>query len=292
MFNQKIVDQAPRKLTSRLTNSSSLISIEKERDACGVGFIADVNNVANHKIVVQALEALTCMEHRGACSADRDSGDGAGITTAIPWNLFQKSLQNQNIKFEQNDSVGVGMLFLPAHKLKESKLIIETVLKEENLEIIGWRLVPTVQEVLGKQAYLNKPHVEQVFCKSSNLSKDRLEQQLFLVRKKIEKYIGINGKDWAHEFYICSLSCYTIVYKGMMRSAVLGQFYQDLYHPEYTSSFAIYHRRRRQRAPPARPPPHRRLRSGGPTRRPQRTPPLRRRCGRPRAPEPRPRRLD
>nr|AIA21404.1 ferredoxin-dependent glutamate synthase [Pyropia kanakaensis] len=243
MFNQKIVEQAPRKLTGSLTNSSSLISIEKERDACGVGFIADVNNIANHKIVVQALEALTCMEHRGACSADRDSGDGAGITTAIPWNLFQKSLQSQNIQFSENDSIGVGMLFLPSHKLKESKLIIETILKEENLDIVGWRLVPTVEEILGKQAYLNKPHVEQIFCKSSTLSKDELEQQLFLVRKRIEKYIGINNKEWAHEFYICSLSCYTIVYKGMVRSAVLGQFYQDLYHQEYTSSFAIYHRR-------------------------------------------------
>nr|NP_053985.1 glutamate synthase [Porphyra purpurea]P51375.1 RecName: Full=Ferredoxin-dependent glutamate synthase; AltName: Full=Fd-GOGAT [Porphyra purpurea]AAC08261.1 glutamate synthase (GOGAT) [Porphyra purpurea] len=243
MFNQKIIEQASGKLTGSLTKSSSLVSIEKERDACGVGFIADVNNIANHKIVVQALEALTCMEHRGACSADRDSGDGAGITTAIPWNLFQSGLKDKGIIIQKNESIGVGMLFLPTSKLQESKKIIENVLKEENLEVVGWRLVPTVEEVLGKQAYLNKPHVEQMFCRSSNLSKNELEQQLFLVRKKIERYIGINGKEWAHEFYVCSLSCYTIVYKGMMRSAVLGQFYQDLYHSEYTSSFAIYHRR-------------------------------------------------
>lgn len=243
MFNQKIIQQAPRKLTNSLTNSYNLASIEKERDACGVGFIADVNNVSNHKIVAQALEALTCMEHRGACSADRDSGDGAGITTAIPWKLFKRNLKDQNIKLEQNESIGVGMLFLPVHNFKESKSIVESVFNEENLEIIAWRLVPTVPEVLGKQAYLNKPHVEQIFCKSATLSKDDLEQKLFLVRKKIEKYIGIHGKEWSHEFYICSLSCYTIVYKGMMRSAVLGQFYQDLHHLDYTSSFAIYHRR-------------------------------------------------
>ena len=118
MFNQKIVKQAPRQLTGSLTNSSSLVSIEKERDACGVGFIADVNNIASHKIVVQALEALTCMEHRGACSADRDSGDGAGITTAIPWNLFQKSLKDQNRIIQLDDSIGVGMLFLPSNHLK------------------------------------------------------------------------------------------------------------------------------------------------------------------------------
>nr|YP_009237473.1 ferredoxin-dependent glutamate synthase [Wildemania schizophylla]AKS28520.1 ferredoxin-dependent glutamate synthase [Wildemania schizophylla] len=243
MFNQKIIEQASRKLTNSLKSSCSLVSIEEERDACGVGFIADVNNIASHKIVIQALEALTCMEHRGACSADRDSGDGAGITTAIPWTLFHNSLEDKNIVLPKNESIGVGMLFLPANKLEECKIIIETVLGEEKLDILGWRLVPTVPEVLGKQAYLNKPHVEQLFCKSSTLSKDELEQQLFLIRKKIEKYVSVNGKEWAHEFYVCSLSCYTVIYKGMMRSAVLGQFYQDLYHTEYASSFAIYHRR-------------------------------------------------
>jgi len=211
----------------------------KEKDACGVGFIASIDNIASHKLVMQAIEALIFMEHRGACSADKSSGDGAGIMTAIPWKLFEPYINNS----EHN--IGIGMCFLPYNSLevKEAKIFIEWILREESLQIIKWREVPTNNEVLGSEAYKNKPTILQFFVKSTLSSKQNLEQKLFITRKRIEKLISKSYVRWLKEFYICSLSSKIIIYKGMVKSAVLGQFYQDLLHINYESPFAIYHRR-------------------------------------------------
>ena len=233
--------QASRSYTYQLENYLGQPAISYERDACGVGFLAQPSKSATHNLIVQALQCLTCMEHRGACSADRDTGDGAGITTQIPWELFQNSIDYKLT--ENNQNIGVAMIFFPQDNFEELQQLFNWTLKEDDLEILGWRDVPVIDEVLGSQAKQNQPLIKQCFVKSAHLSGDILECILYSVRKKIEKIIAKTYPVISHNFYICSFSIRTIVYKGMLRSAVLGQFYQDLYNPKYKSTFAVYHRR-------------------------------------------------
>ena len=211
----------------------------EERDACGVGFIAYQDSRKSNKIVEQALKALGCMEHRGGCSADRDSGDGAGVMTALPEKLFTAWFTKQNISQPETEAWGVGMVFLPqdAAKISELKQYIEKIVAAEELEVLGWREVPVSPEVLGQQARDNQPHIEQIVVSSTiGLAGDDLERKLYVARSRV-------GKKLSDDFYICSFSCRTIVYKGMVRSVILGDFYQDLTNPDYESSFAVYHRR-------------------------------------------------
>ncbi len=217
----------------------------EERDACGVGFIAHRQNKASHDIVTKALMALTCLEHRGGCSADRDSGDGAGILTAIPWELLQKDLAGRGTEITPSPSMAMGMIFLPRdpQAAENAKGIFERVANSEKLTVLGWREVPVQPSILGVQAKENQPQIEQVFLLSEDKSGDELERQLYITRRHIVKAIRQQTDSCAEEFYVCSLSSRTIVYKGMVRSAVLGDFYRDLQNPEYTSSFAVYHRR-------------------------------------------------
>lgn len=211
----------------------------EERDACGVGFIADVKGKGSHKLVEQALIALGCMEHRGGCSADNDSGDGSGIMTAIPREVLAPWFASQNLTMPPVEQLGVGMVFLPqdSNERAAEKAHVEQVVKAENLTVLGWREVPVKPEVLGVQARGNQPHIEQIMVISpEGLSGDALDRVLYIARSRI-------GKRLADNFYICSFSCRTIVYKGMVRSVVLGQFYADLQNPDYISQFAVYHRR-------------------------------------------------
>ncbi|OIP68521.1 MAG: glutamate synthase subunit alpha [Oscillatoriales cyanobacterium CG2_30_40_61] len=220
----------------------------EERDACGVGFIANPSGGANHSIIQKALPALTCLEHRGGCSADQDSGDGAGIMTAIPWELLAPWFAEHKIDIlkEPECKYGVGMVFLPqdidlAIKARE---IIETDLKQEKLVVVGWREVPVKPEVLGLQARENQPRIEQVMVYSAKGNTgDDLDRQLFLARRSSGVALKQNGLVWGEDIYVCSFSCRTIVYKGMVRSAILGEFYLDLVNPDYKSNFAVYHRR-------------------------------------------------
>jgi glutamate synthase (ferredoxin) len=211
----------------------------EERDACGVGFIADVKGRGSHQLVEQALIALGCLEHRGGCSADRDSGDGAGIMTAIPRELFARWFNQRQLPMPAADQLGVGMVFLPRDPNQRSEAfdLVESILQEEGLTVVGWREVPVRTEVVGEQAKTTLPHIEQVFVISDQgLAGDALDRALYIARSRV-------GKRLADDFYICSLSCRTIVYKGMVRSVVLPEFYEDLKNPAYSSPFAIYHRR-------------------------------------------------
>ncbi len=214
-------------------------SLVEERDACGVGFIADVKGNGSHKLIQQTLTALSCMEHRGGCSADNDSGDGSGIMTAIPRELLSPWFSEKGITMPPVEQLGVGMVFLPkdSSKRQEERSQVESAVKAAKLKVLGWREVPVNPDVLGVQAKENQPHIEQIMVTSeTGLSGDELDRVLYVVRSRI-------GKRLADDFYICSFSCRTIVYKGMVRSAVLGEFYQDLNDPNYISRFAVYHRR-------------------------------------------------
>ncbi|MEG3438208.1 glutamate synthase large subunit [Pannus brasiliensis CCIBt3594] len=210
----------------------------EERDACGVGFIADVQGSGDHQLIERALIALGCLEHRGGCSADRDSGDGSGIMTAIPRNLFAPWFAENNLPMPESDRLGVGMVFLPQDPARraDAKAYVEEVVKKRNLKLLGWREVPVRPDILGVQARENQPHIEQVMVTSDSLTGADLDRILYIARSEV-------GKQLADDFYICSFSCRTIVYKGMVRAEVLREFYLDLQNPAYSSRFAVYHRR-------------------------------------------------
>lgn len=212
----------------------------EERDACGVGFIAYQDNRQSHKLVQQALKALSCMEHRGGCSADQDSGDGSGIMTGIPVEIFKLWFAENNITMPPQEEWGVGMVFLPQDEAKAAvgRKFIEEMVEVESLKTLGWRKVPVKPEVLGIQARENQPHIEQIIVTSGtkHYKGDELDRRLYVARSRV-------GKQLSDDFYICSFSCRTIVYKGMVRGEILEEFYEDLKNPAYESRFAVYHRR-------------------------------------------------
>jgi glutamate synthase (ferredoxin) len=231
--------------TERGTPFAGQSWLVEERDACGVGFIANQSGEATHSIIQKALPALTCLEHRGGCTADRDSGDGAGLMTAIPWELLDTWFAEQGIVPPARENCGVGMLFLSQDKFQATiaRQVVEQVLADRGLKLLGWRKVPIVPSVLGEQALENQPQIEQVIVSSPHLAGDELDRHLFLARRTIGHALSNRPNFTREDFYTCSFSCRTIVYKGMVRATVLPEFYEDLKNPAYKSSFAVYHRR-------------------------------------------------
>ncbi|GJN10801.1 hypothetical protein PR202_ga28927 [Eleusine coracana subsp. coracana] len=224
--------------------ATDLNDILSERGACGVGFVANLRNVPSFNIVRDALMALGCMEHRGGCGADNDSGDGSGLMSGIPWDLFDDWANKQGLAPFDRRNTGVGMVFLPKDEksMAEAKAVTEKVFKDEGLEVFGWRGVPFNVAVVGRNAKETMPNIEQVFVKvAKEDNADDIERELYISRKLIER--AAKSESWSDELYFCSLSSRTIVYKGMLRSEVLGQFYLDLQNELYKSPFAIYHRR-------------------------------------------------
>lgn len=200
-----------------------------------------------HRVIQQGLSALTCMEHRGACGGDSISGDGAGIMTQIPWKLFDE------YRSENCPQPGVGMIFLPRDEGKRNsvKEKIEAICAANELGFLGWREVPVDPAVLGPMARDAMPSIWQFFVKgpqrldNDDDTRDGFERTLYLVRRRFSVELKNAGLEWDddHEVYVASFSSRTIVYKGMVQSAVLAQFYKDLTNEDYTSKFAIYHRR-------------------------------------------------
>ena len=221
-----------------------LNQILEERDACGVGVIASLKGERTHKCVDDSLSALGCMEHRGACSADNDSGDGAGIMTQIPWQMLSKWCAANGISGFSEESSAVSMTFLPTDKGKrtKAKAELEKAIAAEGLKVLGWRDVPTKNDIVGPMAKITQPAIEQCLIDGAGATGDELERKLYFARKNAEKVRLGNMAD-LEDMYVCTMSCRTIVYKGMLRSAVVGQFFLDLQDKDYVSSFSIYHRR-------------------------------------------------
>lgn len=188
------------------------------------------------------------MEHRGGCGGDKISGDGAGVMTQIPWKLFDE------FTTEDSPQPGVGMIFLPqdAEKRDAVKAKIEEVCTNNELEFLGWREVPVDPDVLGPMAREAMPSIWQFVVKrperlsNDDDAEDGFERTLYLVRRRFAVELenaGLKWDDKESDVYVASFSHRTIVYKGMVQSAVLSQFYKDLVNPDYTSKFIIYHRR-------------------------------------------------
>ncbi len=223
-------------------DSSAPNAITGEKDACGVGFIANVQSKNSHWVLQQALLGLNCMEHRGGCGGDSDSGDGAGLLCAIPWS-YLKNVWHEAKACTPTTS-GLGMLFMPQESSlrNEAKNFCEEEAKFLGFTSLGWRDVPVNNSVLGPLARETSPVIQQ-WLVQNNGSEKNLEALLFQLRRRIGKRARHSWGDKSNELYIASLSGRTVVYKGMVRSEVLSAFYSDLRDTRFEISFAVYHRR-------------------------------------------------
>ena len=212
------------------------------RDACGVGFIARQSGERTHEVVELALAAAARLAHRGAQGADL-SADGAGLLTQIPKRLFILAGSRQGLHLPADASIAVGMCFLPADADARAvaERIVEQVLANDGLPCLGWRDVPIHPEVLGPSARAAMPAIRQVMVgRPSGATDDAWERALYLARREMEHRVDAIG---LVPFYICSLSCRTIVYKGLVTGAQLADFFPDLREPSFETAIAVFHER-------------------------------------------------
>ncbi len=217
-----------------------LYSPEFEHDACGVGLIAHIKGAKTHDIVEKGLRILENMVHRGAESADNKTGDGAGIMTQIP----HEFILLQGIPVPEKGTYGTGLVFLPKDK-KESIVcmdLVKSTIEKEGLNLLAVRDVPTNSDILGEISRSNEPDIKQIFV-TGETDTDKLELKLYIIRKKIEKAALKSSLTQKRSFYIVSLSAKRIIYKGMLTSLQLRDYYPDLTSPYYTSGLALVHSR-------------------------------------------------
>ena len=213
--------------------NEGLYRAENEHDACGVGMIVNIHGGKSHELVDSALKVLENMKHRGAEGADNKTGDGAGIMLQIP----HEFILLQGIPVPEKGNYGTGLVFLPKDAAEQEQILsifIEEI-EREGLSLMHLRTVPTNSDILGEEALATEPAIKQVFI--TGATPETLERKLYIVRKKVER--RIDNKN----FYICSLSSKNIVYKGMLSSTQLREYYPDLTQPYFTSGLAIVHSR-------------------------------------------------
>ena len=209
-----------------------------ERDACGVGFVADVHGRRRHTILLHALTAVASMRHRGAVAADGKTGDGAGVLTQLPYRLLR---QGMSIPASDAD-VAVGMVFLPqdSRLRAQGMAIIDAAIHCAGLALTGWRDVPVDPEALGEHARATQPHIAQVvMSRPIGLDDAAFDLALYHCRRSIER----EATSAALSLYAASFSRRTIVYKGLFASPQLSRFYLDLVDPVYETALAVFHQR-------------------------------------------------
>ncbi len=215
-----------------------------EHDACGVGFIVHINGTKSHELVEQALTMLKNLEHRGACGAETNTGDGAGILMQIPHQFLQKVTAQNQISLPNPREYGVGMIYADRDSVirEKGRRVFETIVAEEGQTVLGWRDVPTDDSSLGKTALSCEPFMQQVFIQRvEGLDESAFERKLFVIRKRAHKAIRREGLD--SFWYGASLSCRTIVYKGMLMPVQLGDYYPDLRDRDMETALALVHSR-------------------------------------------------
>ena len=217
-----------------------------EHDACGMGFVVNINGKKSFDIVDDALTVLENMSHRGASGAD-ESGDGAGITVQIPHDFFKRECSVLDFELPDEGNYAVGMIF--AHKYDKFRNIqmntFANIVTEEGQQVLGWRDVPVDGTIIGEKAKATMPSIIQVFIKKDASIKDDMsfERKLYVIRKRAEKEIGPMSEQNGGILYFASLSAKTIVYKGMLTSEQLRNFYLDLSDLEFKSALAMIHSR-------------------------------------------------
>ena len=228
-------NQTPRK--------QGLYDPQFEHDACGVGFIVHKTGKKSHDIVEQALTILLNLDHRGACGAEKNTGDGAGILCQIPDLFFRKVTSNLGFTLPAAGQYGVGMLYTApdAEIRQKGRQQFEKIAAEEGLKVLGWRDVPTDNSSLGNSAKSTEPFIEQVFIeRNANLSDDlAFERKLYVIRKRSH----LSRQSFNRYWYPCSISSRTIVYKGQLMPVQVGDYFPDLRDPDFQSALGLVHSR-------------------------------------------------
>ncbi len=215
----------------------------QEHDSCGVGLIAALDGKPQRRVVEAGIEALRAVWHRGAVDADGKTGDGAGIHIEIPQDFFAEAIERGGDR-ARDGRIAVGMVFLPKTDFsaqERCRQIVESEILKLGYQIYGWRQVPIDVSVIGEKANATRPEIEQIMVRNALGSDDAtFERDLYVIRRRIEK-AAIAAQ--IGELYICSLSCRSVIYKGMFLAEHLATFYPDLADPRFISRFAIYHQR-------------------------------------------------
>ncbi len=219
---------------------SGLFRPEFEHDNCGIGFVSQIRGVKSHEIIEMGLEILGNMTHRGAEGSDTKSGDGAGIMIQIPRDFYL--IQGYNVPPE--GQFGTGILFLPKDKSREKQCleIFEQIMSEKGIRVIDYREIPRNNEVIGELAREAEPEMIQVFV-TSDVKQIEFERRLYVARKKVENAIRNSDISLREQFYIPSLSTRILIYKGMLTSEQLSEYYLDLQDKRLTSAIALVHSR-------------------------------------------------
>ncbi len=228
---------------ARKLEDAHAYSPEQEHDACGVGLIAAIDGKPRREVVVRAIEALKAVWHRGAVDADGKTGDGAGIHLQVPQDFFRSVVELSGRKARAGD-IGVGQIFLPRtdYVAQETcRTIVESEILSFGFYIYGWRQVPVDISIIGEKANATRPEIEQImFDIGEERDVDALERRIYLCRRRIEKRVREAA---IADFYICSLSSRSLIYKGMFLAEQLSNFYPDLKDERFSSAFAIFHQR-------------------------------------------------
>ncbi|KAK6925989.1 Glutamate synthase, alpha subunit, C-terminal [Dillenia turbinata] len=216
-----------------------------DKDSCGVGFVAELSGEGSRKTVTDAIEMLVRMTHRGGCGCETNTGDGAGILVALPHEFYRKAAKEAGFELPPAGQYAVGMLFLPTSESRreESKIVFTQVAESLGHSVLGWRSVPTNNSGLGKSALETEPVVEQVFLTPTPRSKADFEQQMYILRRismvAIRSALNLQHGG-AKDFYICSLSSRTVIYKGQLKPNQLKDYYHaDLGNQRFTSYMAL-----------------------------------------------------
>ena len=223
---------------------NSLYRSEDEHASCGVGLVVSIDGKPSRKVVENGIKALKAVWHRGAVDADGKTGDGAGIHVQIPVPFFYDQIRRTGHEPRPDELIAVGQVFLPRTDFgaqERCRTIVETEVLRMGYYIYGWRHVPVEVDCLGEKANLTRPEIEQILISNSKgVDQETFERELYVIRRRIEKAAsaaGISG------LYLASLSCRSIIYKGMMLAEQVAVFYPDLMDERFTSAFALYHQR-------------------------------------------------
>ncbi|CAN1566748.1 glutamate synthase subunit alpha [Caulobacteraceae bacterium] len=235
-------------LTRYLANRQLLIDGHaydptSERDNCGVGLVCAIDGKPRREVVDLAIKALKAVWHRGAVDADGKTGDGAGILLSVPQDFFTDQVRNTGHKLRPG-AIAVGQIFLPRTDLgaqEAARTIVESEALRFGFYIYGWRQVPVDTSVIGEKANATRPEIEQIMLSPpSGMEGEALERALFLCRKRIEKKVAAAA---INDFYICSLSARSLIYKGMFLAENIDDFYPDLRDERFAAAVAIFHQR-------------------------------------------------
>jgi glutamate synthase (NADPH/NADH) large chain len=223
---------------------NGLYSAEDEHSSCGVGLVVSVDGTRSRAVVEASITALKAIWHRGAVDADGKTGDGAGIHVQIPVPFFYDQIERTGHEPRRNELVAVGQVFLPRTDFgaqETCRTIVEAEVLRMGYYIYGWRHVPVDVSCLGEKANATRPEIEQIIISNSKgVDEETFERELYVIRRRIEKAAVAAG---VKDLYLASLSCRSIIYKGMMLAEQVAEFYPDLMDERFESAFAIYHQR-------------------------------------------------